>query len=308
MLMAFLLSRLFVHSLASNVPVRIVGKKEYNQLPTGKGSCNPEWRKPFLGCGVFIMPFCSYLSILRSENERRIFMLSYQKNYYKTYAILMEDGTEHDVSRSECFAKGEEPTEDNPYKQRWYYSPDREIAIRLPRSEKGEAIYRANSADLKNLEYEDHRKSACVGEYGRMCHISCGNCRYKDSCSSEFRCGNGQGCKTKCEDCLSMTSRFSSIDLPVGEDHSYDPIVAELRDESDVELEVCHRVMEKNRNVVIAEMLHSLSDEDKELCLYIQDGLSNVQIGKLIGVSEGTVRKRKARLATLFEKVGLKDF
>ncbi len=151
-------------------------------------------------------------------------MLNYQKLYYNQYRILLEDGTELTVSKEECFAPGELPTEENPYRQRWYYSPDHTIAIRLPRNEDGEAAYLVNAADLKSIEREEKRKRSCVGEVNqKMCPISCANCRFKNYCTLEDRDNNGCGCRKKCEDCTVRISRFRSMDNPVGEDDNGEP-------------------------------------------------------------------------------------
>lgn len=79
-------------------------------------------------------------------------MLNYKSIHYGTYHIMHEDGTSCQTNRKTCFAPAEPITEDNPYKQRWFYSPDRKLAIRLPRNELGEQLGKKNAAELKAEE------------------------------------------------------------------------------------------------------------------------------------------------------------
>lgn len=79
-------------------------------------------------------------------------MKNYQQLHYKHYYRMRPSGETVECTRQECFAPGEKPTPDNAYPQRWYYSPDREMAIRLPRNAAGEETHKANAADLKSQE------------------------------------------------------------------------------------------------------------------------------------------------------------
>lgn len=78
-------------------------------------------------------------------------MKNYQKLSYQEYRILLSDGSSIICTRQECFSI-EPGSEDCPYKQRWYYSPDRYMAVRLPQNELGERIGKDNAADLKAQE------------------------------------------------------------------------------------------------------------------------------------------------------------
>mgnify|MGYP000463641091 FL=1 len=78
-------------------------------------------------------------------------MKNYQKLSYQEYRIMLSDGSSIICTRQECFSI-EPASEDCPYKQRWYYSPDRYMAVRLPRNELGERIGKDNAADLKAQE------------------------------------------------------------------------------------------------------------------------------------------------------------
>ena len=75
-------------------------------------------------------------------------MKNYQQFHYRHYYRMRQSGETVECTRQECFAPAETPTADNPFVQRWYYSPDREVAIRLPRNVMGDDTHKANAADL----------------------------------------------------------------------------------------------------------------------------------------------------------------
>lgn len=78
-------------------------------------------------------------------------MRNYQKLHYEEYRIMLSDGSSIVTTRKECFSI-EPASEDCPFKQRWYYSPDQHMAVRLPRNELGERLGKDNAADLKAQE------------------------------------------------------------------------------------------------------------------------------------------------------------
>lgn len=78
-------------------------------------------------------------------------MKNYQKLNYQEYRIMLSDGSSIVTTRQECFSI-EPASEDCPFKQRWYYSPDQYMAVRLPRNELGERLGKDNAADLKAQE------------------------------------------------------------------------------------------------------------------------------------------------------------
>ena len=78
-------------------------------------------------------------------------MKNYQKLSYQEYRVMLSDGSSIVTTRQECFSI-EPDSEDCPFKQRWYYSPDQYMAVRLPRNELGERLGKDNAADLKAQE------------------------------------------------------------------------------------------------------------------------------------------------------------
>lgn len=83
-------------------------------------------------------------------------MKNYQRLHYNEYYIMLSDGSSVASTRQECFTP-ETVSEDCSYKQRWYYSPDQHIAIRLPRNALGEQLGKNNAAELKAIERVEGR-------------------------------------------------------------------------------------------------------------------------------------------------------
>lgn len=78
-------------------------------------------------------------------------MKNYQKLSYQEYRIMLSDGSSIICTRQECFSIEPAP-EDCPYKQRWYYSPDRYLAVRRPATNSVSGLVKDNAADLKAQE------------------------------------------------------------------------------------------------------------------------------------------------------------
>ena len=72
---------------------------------------------------------------------------------------------------------GEEPTAENPYKQRWYFDPEGGYIIRLLRNEQGEKLYRDNATSIRKEERHYARKYACIGKETGNCDGNCSNCQ-----------------------------------------------------------------------------------------------------------------------------------
>lgn len=193
-------------------------------------------------------------------------MLNRQKLYYDEYRILLEDGTEIKVTKAECFAPGEKPTKDNPYRQRWYYSPDQKVAIRLPRSEEGERMYKKNDADLKGIERNTERQGRCVGQFDKtLCPITCDTCPFKDSCILPNHNKNGYGCKKKCEGCSVRVSRFRSMDKPIGTDDNGEPVFPDYASGEDVETSYIRQEEDREYNEAVEELMRSFDKEEIRL-------------------------------------------
>jgi len=89
-------------------------------------------------------------------------MKNYQKLYYKNYFAQNSDGDYIPVSRKECFAPGETPTPNNPFRQRWFYDPEAGYVVRLERSQRGEDTYLMNAASLKKEERQRVKRSEMI--------------------------------------------------------------------------------------------------------------------------------------------------
>ena len=103
-------------------------------------------------------------------------MRNYQKLHYQHYYAQTSTDDCVPVSRRECFAPPEEPTADNPFKQRWFYDPEAGYAVRLERSAYGDAIHRIGGASLKREERHKARKSQCVWKNTMHCDQNCDRC------------------------------------------------------------------------------------------------------------------------------------
>ena len=89
-------------------------------------------------------------------------MKNYQSLYYKDYYAQSPDGGYIPVSRKECFAPGEDPTADNPFRQRWFYDPEASYAVRLERSQRSEELYLTNAASLKKEERQRDKRDDMI--------------------------------------------------------------------------------------------------------------------------------------------------
>lgn len=139
-------------------------------------------------------------------------MLNYKALHYEKYLEMNAVGDTTFISRRTCFAPPEKPTADNPFIQRWFYSPDQAIAIRLPRNELGDQIGKGNAAELKKQERDNAAKTQCVGVMDVPCYATCSQCPLDGCCDSKFTRKNGKVCRKKCEFCNRGVSRTVELD------------------------------------------------------------------------------------------------
>lgn len=99
---------------------------------------------------------------LQKNLRRKTKMKNYQSLYYKNYFAQNADGDYIPVNRKDCFAPGETPTQDNPFRQRWFYDPEAGYAVRLERSQRGEDTYLMNTASLKKEERQRVKRSEMI--------------------------------------------------------------------------------------------------------------------------------------------------
>jgi hypothetical protein len=108
-------------------------------------------------------------------------MKNYQRVNYRKYYAQDENGNYVEVDRKTCFATAELPTEDNPYKQRWFYDEEAGYVIRLSRTKQSEDIHRFNSTSLKREERYRNGKFACIYKDTNKCSQECNRCDYKNT-------------------------------------------------------------------------------------------------------------------------------
>lgn len=234
-------------------------------------------------------------------------MQNYQRKHYESYHIMLSDGSSIKTTRRECFAPAEPVTEDNPYPQRWYYSPDGQMAIRLPRNELGEKFGKDNAADLKAEERNTERKNLCIGQTSHAsCTVTCVDCPFSDYCESECRVKNGVGCKRKCDCCSSYVRRTLELDKPLGFNDDGTEVVFDLADDS-ADIEGINSISEQRDS--IAAIIASLDPVDRELWSYLVQKVKKAVIAEKLHLTIDGVYYRQKRLERLLrENETLKKF
>lgn len=234
-------------------------------------------------------------------------MKNYQKFHYCSYYRMRPSGETVECTRQECFAPAETPTADNPFVQRWYYSPDREMAIRLPRNTMGDDTHKANAADLKSQERAQEKPNLCIGRtLAATCSVTCKNCCNREYCDIPNRTNNGVDCKRKCDYCSVYMRRTLDLDKPMsrtedGEESSFD-----IPDDADGPVEF---LIKKETVTSIRIAVDALTPEERYLWDELLSDKTKAKIAEECGLSEGAIRKRVKKLAqTLRENPALKNY
>lgn len=234
-------------------------------------------------------------------------MKNYQRLHYCHYYRMRPSGETIECTRQECFAPPEAPTSDNPFVQRWYYSPDREMAVRLPRNSKGDGTHKTNAADLKKQEREQKNPNLCIGQTSTAtCAVTCQNCSNRKYCDSPNQATNGISCKSKCDYCSLYRRRTFELDKPIPRTDDGDESGFEIADDTDCPVEV---LIKKETVSSIRIALDSLTPEERYLWDELLSEKTKAKIAEECGLSEGAIRKRVKKLAqTLRENPALKNY
>ena len=210
-------------------------------------------------------------------------MKNYQKLFYKNYYAQNEKGEYIPVSRKACFAPAEPPTEDKPYKQRWFYDPEAGYAVRLERNNQNEDIHRLNDTSLKREERYRSRKFSCVWKNTTNCDQNCNECNRKKTCRTV-------------ELDKAWTSENSDETKSI-----FDPI-----DETE---NLTEMLEEKELISVLATALEKLSAEDLELFNCLMNKEQKKVIAEKLNITVDGVRYRELQLRKkLLSNKDLKDF
>lgn len=227
-------------------------------------------------------------------------MQNYQRKHYESYHLMLSDGSSIKTTRRECFAPAEPVTTDNPYPQRWFYSPDQQIAIRLPRNELGEKFGKDNAADLKSEERVTERKNLCVGQTSHAsCSKTCAECRFSDYCDSKYRAKNGAGCKRKCDCCSLYVRRTLELDKPLGFYDDGTEVTFDLADEA-ADVEATYSDTEQQD--AIAAVIASLDPVDRELWFCLVRKIKKDEIADRLHMTVDGVYYRQKRLERLLRE------
>ena len=234
-------------------------------------------------------------------------MKNYQQIHYRTYYRMRPSGETVECTRQECFAPAETPTADNPFVQRWYYSPDREMAIRLPRNTMGDDTHKANAADLKSQERAQEKPNICIGQtLAATCSVTCETCPNCKYCESPHRATNGISCKCKCDYCSVYMRRTLDLDKPLGFNDDGTEVLFELEDKC-FDIEATYIAEEQSSAILVA--IDSLTSEERYLWDELLSEKTKARIAEECGLSEGAIRKRVKKLArTLRENPALKNY
>lgn len=227
-------------------------------------------------------------------------MKNHQKQHYEEFYLMLSDGSSIKTNRRECFAPPEPDTTDNPYPQRWYYSPDSQVAIRLPRNELGETLGKQNAADLKAEERISERKNLCVGQTSHArCPVTCANCRFREYCDSEYRSKNGVGCRRKCDCCSSYVRRTLELDKPLDYNDDGTDVTFDLADE---QTNVEDTYFDSEQQDIIAEIIASLDPVDRELWFCLVRKIKKNKIADRLHMTVDGVYYRQKRLERILRK------
>lgn len=221
-------------------------------------------------------------------------MLNYKNLHYKEYQEMLPNGECQEISRFECFAPAAPPTAENPYKQRWYFSPDRHVAIRLPRNRIGDELGKLNAADLKGLERHEERKRQCVGNSGGHCPIVCERCPLFDECESDCKVTNGKSCHTKCGVCSVSVNR--TIELDKSFQNCEDLDLESRFDIADDAADITAIMEDRELLSALFSVLDRLSPEDQELWDCLRDKVKKQEVADKLGLTLDGVRYREQRL------------
>lgn len=227
-------------------------------------------------------------------------MKNHQKQHYHEFYLMLSDGSSIKTTRRECFAPAEPITTDNPYPQRWFYSPDGQMAIRLPRNEIGETFGKDNAAGLKSDERDTERKNLCTGQTSHAnCSVTCAGCRFSAYCDSDYRAKNGVGCKRKCDCCSLYVRRTLELDRPLGFNDDGTEVTYDLADEAaDVE----NTYFKTEQQDTIAAVIASLNSVDRELWHCLVQKTAKAEIAKKLNMTVDGVYYRQKKLERLLRE------
>ncbi|MEG1884431.1 MAG: hypothetical protein RR224_12055 [Clostridia bacterium] len=227
-------------------------------------------------------------------------MKNYQKLHYAAYHIMLSDGSSIKTTRCKCFASADPITVDNPYPQRWFYSPDGQLAIRLPRNELGEQYGKDNAAELKAEERSAERKNLCIGQTSHAsCSVTCADCPFNTYCDSKYREANGAGCKRKCDCCSSYVRRTLDLDKPLGFNDDGTDVHFDLADDS---VDIVATYDADEQSALIAAVIAALDPVDRELWYCLVSPLKKAEIAKLLHLTVDGVYYRQKRLEKLLRE------
>lgn len=196
-------------------------------------------------------------------------MKNYQRINYRKYYAQDGNGKYVEVDRKTCFATAEPPTEDNPYKQRWFYDEEAGYVVRLARNQANEDIHRFNSTSLKRNERYRDGKFACVWEKTKNCDQNCEQCNRKNK------------------------SRTVELDKTWTGNKDEMVSIFEPEDESQ---NIINIIENQELITALSSALNNLSSEDKELFNFLLNNEKKKIIAEKFNITVDGVRYRELQL------------
>ena len=196
-------------------------------------------------------------------------MKNYQRVNYKKYYAQDENEKYVEVDRKTCFASADQPTENNSYKQRWFYDEEAGYVVRLSRNKGSEDIHRLSSTSLKREERYRNRKFACIYENTNKCNQECDRCTHDN------------------------TSRTVELDRDWSNGNSEMSTFFTPADDSQ---DIFNILEDRELKKLIKDAFESLSPEDQLLFNCLIERKAKKAVAKLLDITVDGVRYRELQL------------
>lgn len=187
-------------------------------------------------------------------------MKNYQRVNYKKYYAQNENGDYTEVSRQVCFAIAEEPTAENPYKQRWFYDEEAGFVVRLVRNQANEDLHRFNSSSLKKEERYRNKKFACVWKGTSNCNQDCHNCNFKNTSRTVELDKNWTSSDGEMENIFTPIDEAQDIFKIIEEKDLMLHLLAAYENLSPEDKDLFHALINKEKKKAIADKLNITVD------------------------------------------------
>lgn len=207
-------------------------------------------------------------------------MKNYQAIHYQQYYTHDQNGAYIPTTHSICFAPPEEPTPENPYKQRWFYDPEAGYAVRLARTPENELISKFNHANLKVEERHCVHQAQCYSKRLRLCDQNCEHCSFKQPLTVE-------------------------LNKPLYSDDRGIPVMMDIEDLS---LDIVKKMDQADQLTALRSAVSRLNAEDRRLLSFMYRKVKKRTVAKRLGITvNGVYHREKQLINRLREDPALKS-